>query len=289
MTSPKNKVKTVSKSAVATSKTVETTAPTVETQAVKVNKAKVKKVMPRDLGLIKFVGQGGVSSLPQLHQVFTKLSDRPTTQERTCRERLAQLEKTGYLQSQFVDVRTRGELVFTMTEEGAKLFSKVERKRFIMSLPNHSELKQQLVGQDTRLVLEESLAKEGYRLVDWQHERELRSRQKQTGKQQAGGGSSPPVPTSAYRGSSRKKKKTEMDIGDARAVFVNSQGKDLTLEIEVDGQYYGKMLKNKLTYFANSGKETIWATDSTKRAAHVKELIDSEEFGPAKNIRVLVV
>jgi DNA-binding PadR family transcriptional regulator len=207
---------------------------------------KAKFLTERDLALMNWIGSGGLASLNQLHVKFWT-----NAKERTCRERLLQLEKAGMLKTHFVDARVKGEQVFTLTPKGAKEFSALERKFFFTKLPQKHELKQQLISQDIRIKLERDLVQQGKKLVTWKNEHQLRSE--------------------AHHATG-KKFGNSAGIPDARAVIETEEGEAEEIDLEIDGQYYGKMLGDKLGALANSGRGGIWVTTKA-RAGKIAQLL----------------
>lgn len=232
------------------------------------SKPKAKILTERDRQILQFVGQGGIARLDQL-----KRRHWPTAQEQTARDRLLQLEKAGWLQSHFCHQARKHNngLVFTLTNKGAAHFTSAERKRFTIGLPTHGELVQQLVGQDTRIALEIRLAAQGRRLVQWRSERELRSEfygdQARYNRQRGRAWNA-----SASRSTGRPKDVD--DLYDAQAVIAGQDGQESQLGIEIDGQYYGKMLDKKLASFtARPDQPLIWATTSPLRARRIEQAL----------------
>jgi len=130
---------------------------------------RAKVVTERDKELMRFIGQGGVATLDQLHRRHW-----PNAQVQTARDRLSQLEKAGWIKAQPVSAGGQGnEIAFTLTRKGAALFPRSEAERFYIGLPSLGELKQQLRGQDARIQLERYLAQRGERLLYWKSEREI--------------------------------------------------------------------------------------------------------------------
>jgi len=265
---------------------------------------RAKKLIERDLLLFKFIGTNGIASVHQLHRLFNQLARAKvinataTVKFTTCRARLAQLEAAGFLQRYRIDTRVRGELTFVITPKAAAEFTSQERKRFIVGLPAPHELYQQLIAADTRLMLEEQYAAEGFTLLNWKHERELRREQKLKQLQTHTTQFINPLKSSAENGQGNssmswkplgRKSQSQLEIADAETTFINREtGEVRKLLIEVDGQYYGRMLRSKLTSFADTKKSLLWVTDSTRRAEHVRmELLARPE--PITNIQVLVV
>jgi hypothetical protein len=154
-----------------------------------------------------------------------------TASPRPARERLACLERAGYLASHRVDGRVRDELVFTLTPKGARLFSQYERKQLTQGLPDSRELKQQLWAQSARLKLETQLAARGARIIGWLNERHLRGQ-------------------AQYRHLAEARtmsgKLNSDQIADARATVLEADDSVHEIEIEICGDYYGKRLAHKV-------------------------------------------
>ncbi len=247
------------------------------------NAESFKIVTARDRLLMKWIGTNGVASFKQLHTVFW-----PGARERACQERLVQLEKAGLLERHYVYTsRKRGEQVYTLTRQAAiQHFEAVTRKRLMIGLPAKAELKQQLTAQDTRITLERLLAPQGKHVVDWLNERELR------------------------RVAANLKRKADSrvqpwaregltEVADAR-VFISltsigaatNTGKQdnqyeniQSMDIEIDGPYYGQMLKNKISAIARRNQPTLWVTTSDRARQAKSEIKQSD----ASNIRVIAV
>jgi DNA-binding PadR family transcriptional regulator len=220
---------------------------------------KAKVVTERDQALMRFIGEGGVATLDQLHRRHW-----PNAQVQTARDRLSQLEKAGWIKSQPVSAGGRGnEIAFTITKKGAALFPKSEAERFYIGLPSQGELKQQLTGQDARIQLERQLAERGERLLYWKNEREIRS---EFYREQA-------AYNKKYGYAHNKQhwgKPSIDDIADAQATIIDRDGNEHTISIEIDGQYYGKMLDKKIAAFAKYGgggsgsTHNLWVTTSNR-------------------------
>lgn len=230
---------------------------------VKDRRARAKNLTDRDTRLMRWLGQNGIASLDQLQRVFW-----PETQPRTARDRLLQLEKAGYLTSHYLDLRRPGELVLCLTARGANLFLKEERRRFMVGLPAAYERYQQLLAGDGRIALERQWAGEGRRLVDWLHERELRSHAARH-RQLSGARSGTAQPE---------------EIPDAEAVIMDQAGRIERISIECDGDYHGQMLRQKIAGFARTERPTIWLTHGQRRGQRL-----TLETGQYSNITVLVV
>ena len=222
----------------------------------RINQAKI--ITGRDRAILRFIGQGGVASLNQRQQRFWEGRQRTTAQER-----LGQLVRAGYLEEYYTNVRLKGERIYCLNHQGANEFSAGERKQFTLGKPNQIELKQQLLAQDTRLLFEQQLSKRGGQLVSWASERNLRRENRLE----------QPV----------KNRDNSQVISDARATIENNSGQLEEIEIEIDGQYHGRMLKEKIRILANSARTTVWVT-TPERVIRVKQAIQEAQ---ASNIRVL--
>lgn len=213
--------------------------------------------------ILEFIGTDGIASLDNLHHKFWPLQSLET-----CRKYLSQLEKIGWLKSYFIHVCKPGQLVFTLTAKGAREhFSQAIRKDLMIGLPANLELKQQLLAQDARLQLEKRLAAEGKRIIEWQNERQLRRETVRNIK------------------SGRSTLNALNDIADARMTVLSVDGRTYRQEIEIDGEYYGQMLKNKIETYRRKGSLMLWATTSN-RANRIREEIAR---AGATNISLLVL
>ena len=75
------------------------------------------------------------------------------------------------------------------------------------------------------------------------------------------------------------------DIADARMTVQTQEGRIYRQEIEIDGEYYGQMLRNKIEAYRLKGSPMLWVTTS-KRANRIKDDIAK---GGATNISLLVL
>ncbi|OJV93791.1 MAG: hypothetical protein BGO39_15595 [Chloroflexi bacterium 54-19] len=200
--------------------------------------------------ILEFVGTDGLASLENLYDKFW-----PGLGVQSCRRFLSQLERAGWLERHFIHVRKPGQLVFTLTVRGAKdHFGQAARKNLMIGLPANGEIKQQLLAQQARLQLEKQFAAEGKRIIEWQNERQLR---RETVRNIKSG-----ISTLS----------TLNDIADARMTVQTQEGCVYRQEIEIDGEYYGQMLKNKIETYRQKGTPILWVTTSN-RANRIKSEI----------------
>jgi hypothetical protein len=232
------------------------------------NPPKAKVVTERDLAIMQLLGKDGVSNLKTIHERFW-----PQAKVQTCRDRLLQLEKAGWIESQFVDTRGhKNELVFTLTLQGAKRhFTQPERKFFITRLPAFNEIHQQLMAQQARFRLEKRLKEMGMELAEWLNERQLHSQARLRSK-----------PGTRVWGKLS-------GIADAQAVILNpATGEIGNLNIEVDGAYYGKALRNKIGGIVRAGIPTLWVT-TPNRAERITREIGQAGVGAESLIEMMVI
>lgn len=230
------------------------------------NPQQAKVVTQRDLEIMRLLGTDGISSFKVIHERFW-----PGAKERTCRERLIQLEKAGLIESHYIDPRgEKNVLVFNLTHKGARdNFSPVERRFMITKLPAFNEVHQQLLAQQARFRLVERLEAQGLKLAGWLNERELHSQARLKLR-----------PGSKAWG-------RIAGIADAQAEIVDpSTGETRTLNIEVDGSYYGKVLHDKIAGIARAGINTTWVT-TRGRATRINREIG--QAGAAGLIEVMVI
>jgi hypothetical protein len=155
------------------------------------------------------------------------------------------------------DIRTpaQPEQLYSLTKKGARTFDPTVRRRLWVGMPNPSELRQQLMLQDVRLRLEPQAGARGERLAEWRGERELRSEHNRLVNRALTEGRAVP---------------DDLEIADARAVFVNeATGEIRELDIEADGQYFGKMLRSKAQRFGQRARPVLWSCEGAQRSANV--------------------
>lgn len=229
------------------------------------NSALAKQLTPRDIDILLWIGRAGIGSLDQVAKRFWAGRSR-----QTAAGRMRWLVKAGYLEMHSCNVRTQGELVFCITEQGYRKFGSSQRERLQVGLPTPAEIKQQLMAQDTFLVLETQIRRAGGRLVEWQSERELRAelRRDRAKAQQ------PQHPRRAL---------SPLDIPDARVIITTSQGDVEILYVEIDGAYYGKMLCEKAKCLAKRGQQIVWIC-TQERAGYVEKAVAGYP-----NIQVLII
>jgi hypothetical protein len=197
---------------------------------------------PRDVAVLEFIGRNGVATLGQLHRTFWQNAGREV-----CQSRLVRLEKAGYLSDTYLGYRTPqfnryfapGERLFFLTERGVR--TSAESDNLMVASPNEGELVQQIMVQEFYLWLQKRCHHKRELLLHWYNERELRSQF-----------------ASAKR--FRRQPNFELDIPDARFRLLDSTGNIAEYAVEVDGQYSGAMLRQKVTVLNETDGKSYWVT-----------------------------
>lgn len=221
-----------------------------------------RRLTPRDLTVLHWIGQAGIAALDQVAR-FGWAGRRVYSVQ----DRLNQLVKAGYLQSTTCDARQPGEQVYALTQAGWRLFTPQEREQLRIGLPAVKERKQQLLAQEAYLRLAAEARAAGGMLVAWRSERDLRGEVRR-GQQATAHAPDSPVAD---------------EIADGQAVIATADGTTQEVDVEIDGQYYGRMLRQKAAAFGQGGRPTIWVC-TANRARAVQQATR-----PYANIRVLVV
>ena len=206
----------------------------------------------RDKEIMWLAGTNGIIAMGQVKEQFFNLAAY-----KTGRERLSQLEKAGWLESFRSDARERGELLFKLTDKGEKLFSRAERDRFMTA--RAQEYKQQLAAIDARFKLAKQLQERGAKLVDWKNEHELKSEYGRL----------------KYVVNVPRWELDRLEMADARAIIEDANGQTVEIDIEIDGAYYGKQLREKVAKMGSGERPTLWVT-TADRAAKISGAIAPE-------------
>lgn len=227
-----------------------------------------KQITDRDRQIMLRIGEGGLLTFSQIKHLFW-----PEAKEQTALDRLTQLVKAGYLLDYQARVGQRpGQPltpIYVLTKKGAANFEKLVQQRLSIGLPAAHELKQQILAQEARIKLEQQLTERGAKLLQWRNEHDLRGeavRDKMKGKKIGFG--------------------KMADIADAAAIIENADGTTEQLDIEIDGQYYGQMLKNKIAKFGRAGKPVLWVSAGAARAERIQSEIATTS---AENISVMEI
>jgi hypothetical protein len=216
----------------------------------------------RDLHILHWVGLGGLASLDQLARRFW-----PSMQASAALDRLRQLVKGGYLAMHRCDEWTAGERVFCLTKRGAQQFEPWVREQLYCGLPPAGEIKQQLLAQEAYLRLEAQVHIEGGRIVEWLPERRLRAS----------------LMSARYRAKQSGARLSQVSIPDAQVEIVSAKGERQLFYVEIDGAYYGRMLRQKAYALQESGHRVVWVC-TKGRAGYIGRAV-----APYRNIEVLCV
>ncbi len=216
----------------------------------------------RDYALLRWVGQAGIAAEEQLQRRFWAERSLETTQDR-----LAQLVKAGYLKQTTCDARGYEEVVYALTRRGRQQFAAAEREPLQVGLPPLKARYQQLLAQEAYLCIEAEAHAAGGTLHQWRGERELRRDFVRA--QHAAIRSRQPLPTG--------------EIADGQVVLVGADGLLEEIDVEIDGQYYGQMLRDKAARFGAGGRPTLWVCQANR----VRTV--GAAIAPYSNIRLLIV
>jgi hypothetical protein len=198
------------------------------------------------------IGQGGVATDDQLTRRFWSRA-RP----RSAYRQLYRLVAEGYLLVQPWSFPTRKTFLYALTEAGAQALG-VRPPHVYIGWPRYGEMAHLILGQETRLLLETRLAVTGGVLLAWRAERLLRH---------------------LYL-----RAQMHGEIPDAQADFCLAVGDPMeTVDVEIDGQYYGQMLARKAAGYGAHPRRVLWAC-LTQRAALVEAVI-----APYPNVELLVL
>jgi len=201
----------------------------------------------RDLDLLRVIGKSGIAAFEQL---YTRGWDGKSRQ--TCANRLLTLKRAGLITMHYTTARSDSrERVYALTRAGRDILPVEDRAGVRIGLAPKREHHQQLLAQDYRLLLEQRLAGQGARLVVWHDERELKSVQKRRQNQQPRGQRNDPAP----------------ECADAAAQIEYADGQQTVLTIEIDGHYYGKMLRNKMHDLAALNQPIVYVCLTKRRKA----------------------
>ncbi len=221
-----------------------------------------RQLTARDHAILHWIGQAGIASADQVARFAWAGRHLETAQNR-----LRRLVNAGYLQQATSDAQQPGGLVYSLTRQGWILFPRQERERLRIGPPLPYERTQQFLSQEAYLRLAAEAQIAGGTLVVWRSERELRSDMGARGQVAARVEQHPTVD----------------EIPDGQAVIANADGTTTKLDVEIDGQYYGRMLRQKAAHYGQGGHPTIWVC-TANRAPIVQRATRAYP-----NIRVLVV
>lgn len=228
------------------------------------NRNKTGGFTERDLAILRWLGMGGIASLEQVAVRFWQSSNQITT----AKARLTRLKGAGLLQSAWCHKRGRAELVYTLTARGVNELPPIVQDRVRPGWPPSGEIVQQLVANDTQALIERELQTKGARIIEWRTARELRA---DYGKE---------VARANYEG----RNLPHREIADAQIEIQVKDGSKTIVDIEIDGQYFGRMLEAKMKGFGKQKSRRVWWVCTAARASLVRAAAL-----PYRNIRVLIL
>jgi hypothetical protein len=184
----------------------------------------------RNQVILRWIGEGGVATRQQLTRRYWS-DARP----RTAYRQLQRLVSSGYLLMRPWHIATRQEVIYALTPEGGWVLNAGAPHLYI-DWPSHGEIDHLIRGQEVRSLLEQRLAARGGTLIQWRSERLLRHLQ----------------PPSTQPG----------DIPDAQMIVRPTQNGPIeTVDIEIDGKYYGQMLAGKAAQYGDYTRPVLWVCE----------------------------
>jgi hypothetical protein len=193
------------------------------------------KLGQRDLQFFEMIGKRGCVTLETIHRNFWQGAKLDT-----CKARVEQLKRAGYLQSEIVDVRGRQEIIYYLDRKARSQFDEQIRKTFYKRRPPMNEIRHALNMGD---ILDTFSSK----VVNFTNEHQLKSQ-------------------NSYRAV------PEEEVADGFVSLEDGGGSRQSFYIECDGAYYGQRLTTKLAQMAASGKPILWVSWSTQRVQHIAHL-----------------
>ncbi len=183
---------------------------------------------PANQEMLRWIGQGGVASRDQLRRRFGA-----GVQPRSAYRHLHRLVRGGYLLTQPWHRARQQTVIYALTRQSAAAIG-AEVPAIYIGWPSRREIDHLILGQALRLLLEAQLLREGGALLGWRSERLLRHQLLAAG--------------------------TGADIPDAEVDLCRSPGATVeTVDVEIDGQYYGQMLAHKAARYGAQPGPVLWA------------------------------
>ena len=197
----------------------------------------------RDAEILRWVGSCGVASLDQLARQFW--SGR---QNGTAQDRLDLLVHADYLQAQWSQHRGAVERVYALAASGCAQLPCVAQERVRIGFPPSGMMRQQLLASEARLQITTAVEAAGGQTLDWKPEWELRAEYNRA------------VALADRRGTARP----HHELADAQVVYRSGAGQERTIDIEIDGYYYGAMLQQKAACYGRSKRTIYWICEANR-------------------------
>lgn len=208
------------------------------------------RLTERDLRLFGYIGQTGLASQAQLHHAYW-----PHAQRQTAVDRLARLEKAGYLRSLTTSARGARETCYYLTHAATRTFGARRAASLGIGAPSATEIAHLL---RTRAVLD--VLAHAHRLVSFTSERLL--------KREAAKAARTHQQTPLLANGSRM---WPHQVCDGRLVLREGE-QNATVLLEIDGAYFGKRLRVKIAALARERQRVLWVTKSGERADLLRAL-----------------
>ena len=206
-------------------------------------RAAVRILTERDLSILCWVGLFGVASLDQLTRQFWAGGRVATAQGR-----LDQLVAASYLHTQWSQYRGAAERVYALAARGCTQLPRVVQERVHIGYPPSGAVRQQLLAADAYLQLTAAIEAQGGQVLDWHSEWELRKEYNRA------------VALADRRGGTRP----GHELADAQFRYRTAAGQEVSIDIEIDGYYYGAMLKQKAARYGKTRRVIYWICEANR-------------------------
>lgn len=198
------------------------------------------RLTERDLKVLEWIGCCGGDELRHISARYW-----PLCKPHTADVRLMKLVTEGYLSV----TRDRRDVTrtFFLTEKAAKSLPGVSRLHLQIGVgPDVTRAQSRMLPMAISTI-EANARAQGGELIYWRTEREVRA--------------------ALLR---RKVDNEELSMADGQAVIRGADGRFHELNVEIDGEYYGKMLTEKLEKLTEHRQATLWCC-TRARAAYLRK------------------
>ena len=212
------------------------------------------KLTPRDVEVLRFVGENKAAPMDVLAQRFFAGDDKKPNKDPThaCRRRLAALRAAGYLDDKTVPAQKRGEWTraVRLTRQASEALGLARPAALHPRGRDHHMATLRAVEQ-----FRAQLAKTGGVIVDVALEHTLRSREQ--------------------RGHTTRRGESFSSFPDALVTVRDAGGAERSVAVEyVTSKYTSQMILEKAADFAAQGWGTTWVADSISTSRRVEALTE---------------
>ena len=215
-------------------------------------------VQDRDREIFRFVGEHETATFTQVRQKFWAGS----VTDKTAHDRLDKLRREGYVMRHDYTISATGRTTtrYSLTRKAVRELEPATTAHLYTGTLIAREVEQAIKGVEARLELE----RRGYRVEGWISERELQRAQH----------------AAIAQARREGKPATAEPISDGQAIIADpTTGEVTSVDVEIDGQYWGRMLREKMHGF--TGRPLFWVC-SPARAERVSR-------AASPNVKVITV